>query len=94
MPVNDRVHKTRKGYVWAAVDGTGRHGLAFFYEKGSRGGKVLKPKLLHRTAAIQSDGYVVYENIEKSQMEGITTLYCMAHARRYQNSMVIKSRAT
>lgn len=82
MPVNDRVHKTRKGYVWAAVDGTGRHGLAFFYEKGSRGGKVLKPKLLHRTAAIQSDGYVVYENIEKSQMEGITTLYCMAHARR------------
>ena len=25
---------------------------------------------------------MVYENIEKSQMEGIVTLYCMAHARR------------
>ena len=37
---------------------------------------------LRSKAAIQSDGYVVYENIEKSQMEGIVTLYCMAHARR------------
>ena len=53
-----------------------------FYEKGSRGGKVIRPKLLHRKAAIQPDGYTVYENIEKSQMEGIVTLYCMAHARR------------
>ena len=82
IPVNDQRHRTRKGYIWDTVDGMGRYGLAFFYEKGSRGGKVLKPKLLHRRAAVQSDGYVVYENIEKSQMEGITTLYCMAHARR------------
>ena len=93
IPVNDQKHKTRKGYIWDTVDGMGAYGLAFFYEKGSRGGKVLTPKLLHRRAAIQSDGYKVYENIEKSQLEGITTLYCMAHARRYQNSMVIKSRA-
>ena len=91
IPVNDQRHRTRKGYIWDTVDGMGRYGLAFFYEKGSRGGKVLKPKLLHRRAAIQSDGYRVYENIEQSQMEGITTLYCMAHARRYQNNMVIKS---
>jgi transposase len=56
--------------------------LVFFYEKGSRGGKVIRPKLLHRKAAIQSDGYTVYENIEKSQLDGIVTLYCMAHARR------------
>ena len=82
IPVNDRKHKTRKGYVWSAVDGMGLWGLAFFYEKGSRAGKVLQPKLLHRRAAIQSDGYRVYGNIEKSQLEGITTLYCMAHARR------------
>ena len=82
IPVNDQKHKTRKGYIWDTVDGMGRYGLAFFYEKGSRAGWVLKPKLLHRRAAIQSDGYRAYENIEQSQMEGITTLYCMAHARR------------
>ena len=82
IPINDQRRHTRKGYIWDAVDGMGEYGLAFFYEKGSRGGKVIRPKLLHRKAAIQSDGYVVYENIEKSQMEGIVTLYCMAHARR------------
>ena len=81
-PINDQKHHTRKGYIWDAVDGMGQYGLAFFYEKGSRGEKVIRPKLLHRRAAIQSDGYTVYENIEKSQMEGIVTLYCMAHARR------------
>jgi len=82
IPINDQRHHTRKGYIWDAVDGMGEYGLAFFYEKGSRGGKVISPRLLHRRAAIQSDGYIVYENIEKSQMEGIVTLYCMAHARR------------
>ena len=82
IPVNDQKHKTRKGYIWSAVDGMGLYGLAFFYNKGSRGGKVLTPKLLHRRASIQSDGYKVYENIERSKLEGITTLYCMAHARR------------
>jgi hypothetical protein len=82
IPINDQRHHTRKGYIWDAVDGMGEYGLVFFYEKGSRGWKVIRPKLLHRKAAIQSDGYTVYENIEKSQMEGIVTLYCMAHARR------------
>lgn len=82
IPINDQKGKTRKGYIWDAADGMGESGLAFFYEKGSRGGKVLQPKLLHRKTAIQSDGYAVYENIEKSQLEGIVTLYCMAHARR------------
>ena len=82
IPINDQRHHTRKGYIWDSVDGMGEYGLVFFYEKGSRGGKVIRPKLLHRRAAIQSDGYTVYENIEKSQMEGIVTLYCMAHARR------------
>ena len=82
IPINDQRRHTRKGYIWDAVDGMGEYGLVFFYEEGSRGGKVIRPKLLHRKAAIQSDGYIVYENIEKSQMEGIVTLYCMAHARR------------
>ena len=82
IPINDQKHHTRKGYIWDAVDGMGKYGLVFFYENGSRGGNVIRPKLLHRRAAIQSDGYTVYENIEKSQLDGIVTLYCMAHARR------------
>ena len=82
IPVNDQKHKTRKGYIWSDVDGLGKYGLAFFYEKGSRGGKVIRPKILERKIAMQTDGYAVYKSIEKEKLEGITTLYCMAHARR------------
>ena len=31
---------------------------------------------------LQTDGYVVYMNMERMHLENITTLYCMAHARR------------
>ena len=43
---------------------------------------MLKPKLLKRRAAIQSDGYVVYQQVEQSELYDVVTLYCMAHARR------------
>ena len=82
IPVNDQKHHTRKGYIWSNVDGMLEYGLVFFYDKGSRGEKVLKPKLLKRRAAIQSDGYVVYRQVEHSELYDVVTLYCMAHARR------------
>ena len=82
IPINDQKHHTRKGYIWSVVDGMLLYGLVFFYEEGSRGEKVLRPKLLRRDAAIQSDGYIVYQNIEKDELLEIVTLYCMAHARR------------
>ena len=82
MPINDQRHHTRKGYIWSIVDGMLMYGLVFFYEEGSRGGKVIRPKLLRRETAIQSDGYIVYQNIERDDLPGIITLYCMAHARR------------
>ena len=82
IPINDQKHKTRKGYIWSDVDGMGKYGLVFFYNKGSRGGKVIRPKILKRKAAMQTDGYAVYQSIERDKLEGITTLYCMAHARR------------
>ena len=82
IPVNDQKHHTRKGYIWGDVDGMLVYGLVFFYDKGSRGEKVLKPKLLKRKAAIQSDGYVVYQQVEQSELYDVVTLYCMAHARR------------
>lgn len=85
IPVNDVKGKTRKGYIWSDVDGMCLYGMAFFYEKGSRGGKVLYPKLLERAGhktSIQSDGFIVYTNIEKRKIPDIISLYCMAHARR------------
>ena len=82
IPINDQKHHTRKGYIWSVVDGMLLYGLVFFYEEGSRGEKALRPKLLKRKAAIQSDGYIVYQNIEKDELLEIVTLYCMAHARR------------
>ena len=82
IPINDQKRHTRKGYIWSAVDGMLLYGLVFFYEQGGRGEKVLRPKLLKRRAAIQSDGYIVYQNIEQSEVYNIVTLYCMAHARR------------
>ncbi len=80
--VNDQKRKTRKGYIWSDVDGMGKYGLVFFYDKGSRGEKVISPKLLERRATLQTDGYVVYQNIEKKKLENLRILYCMAHARR------------
>ena len=82
MRVNDQKHKTRKGYIWSDVDGMGTYGLVFFYDKGSRGEKVISPKLLERKTDIHTDGYVVYQNIEKKKLENLNILYCMAHARR------------
>lgn len=80
MRVNDQKHKTRKGYIWSDVDGMGTYGLVFFYDKGSRGEKAISPKLLERKAGIHTDGYVVYQNIEKKKLENLKVLYCMAHA--------------
>ena len=82
IPINDQKHHTRKGYIWGDVDGMQVYGLVFFYDKGSRGENALKPKLLKRKAAIQSDGYVVYQQVEQSELYAVVTLYCMAHARR------------
>lgn len=82
IPVNDQKHKTRKGYIWSDVDGMGEYGLVFFYDKGSRGGKAIRPKLLKRKASLHTDGYVVYQNIERDKLDDIKILYCMAHARR------------
>lgn len=80
--VNDQKHKTRKGYIWSDVDGMAEYGLVFFYDKGSRGEKVISPKLLERKVNLHTDGYVVYQNIEKKKLANLKILYCMAHARR------------
>ena len=79
--VNDRKGKTRKAYLWGMVDGSPQNkGLFFYYRDGSRSGKVMQLMLDGYQGAVQTDGYKAYEALE--QIQGITLLHCMAHARR------------
>lgn len=79
--VNDRKGKTRKAYLWDMVDGSPQSkGLFFYYREGSRSGEVMQLMLDGYQGAVQTDGYKAYEALE--QVQGITLLHCMAHARR------------
>lgn len=84
MRVNDQKHKTRKGYIWSDVDGMGTYGLVFFYDKGSRGEKAISPKLLERKAGIHTDGYVVYQNIEKKKARKETMMPLVFNLQRWK----------
>ena len=56
--------------------------LVFFaYNEGSRGAKVVLQLFKDYQGAIQTDGYAGYNILEK--LEGITTLGCWVHTRRY-----------
>lgn len=81
IPVNDRDGHTRKGYIWAMVDGcpSGK-GLFFYYRSGSRSQDVMRLMLDGYKGAVQVDGYKVYEALK--DWDGLTLLNCMAHARR------------
>ena len=80
IPVmNDERHKTVKGYIWLVRSVmTGRQ--FFYYDKGSRSGKVVLKLFGKFRGAIQTDGYAGYNILEK--LEGITTLGCWVHTRR------------
>lgn len=79
--IADKPDKTRKGYAWQFFDATpDPHGLYFQYDKGSRGGAVVRAQLKGYRGAIQTDGYKVYDYFESQ--ENVTLLGCMAHVRR------------
>lgn len=79
--IADTPGKTRKGYAWQFFDATpDAHGLYFLYDKGSRGGAVVRAQLKGYRGAIQTDGYKVYDYFELQ--EDVTLLGCMAHVRR------------
>lgn len=79
--IADTPGKTRKGYAWQFFDATpDSHGLYFQYDKGSRGGAVVRAQLKGYRGAIQTDGYKVYDYFESQ--ENVTLLGCMAHVRR------------
>ena len=80
LPVIDsEKHKARKGYEWCVRDAI-RGAVMFYYDRGSRGGKVAREILGAYKGAVQCDGYDAYDQFEKN--ENITVYGCWAHARR------------
>ena len=80
LPVIDsEKHKARKGYEWCVSDAI-RGAVMFYYDRGSRGGKVAREILGAYKGAVQCDGYDAYDQFEKN--DNITVYGCWAHARR------------
>lgn len=80
LPVIDsEKHKARKGYEWCVRDAI-RGAVMFYYDRGSRGGKVVREILGAYKGAVQCDGYDAYDQFEKN--DNITVYGCWAHARR------------
>lgn len=80
LPVFDsEKHKARKGYEWCVRDAI-RGAVMFYYDRGSRGGKVAREILGAYKGAVQCDGYDAYDQFEKN--DNITVYGCWAHAHR------------
>lgn len=71
--------KTHRGFLWV-YRSVEQKLVLFDYRKG-RGREGPRELLTRFKGYLQSDGYAVYDEFDA--MEGITSLGCMAHARRY-----------
>ena len=78
--VRDEKDKTVKGYLWQ-VRAVMQDLLFFHYDHGSRGKDVALGLFAHFSGAMQTDGYAVYDIYESK--DGVLSLVCWAHARRY-----------
>ena len=77
--IHDEKHKTVKGYIWLVRSVmTGRQ--FFYYDNGSRAGRVVLKLFSKFRGAIQTDGYERYDLLDAKK--GIILLGCWAHARR------------
>jgi len=77
--IHDEKHKAVKGYIWLVRSVmTGRQ--FFYYDHGSRAGKVVLKLFSKFRGAIQTDGYERYGLLDAKK--GIILLGCWAHARR------------
>jgi transposase len=74
----DKKGTTHKGYYWVYQDSIKK--IVFFDYQESRGREGPQGILENFKGYLQSDGYVVYDIINKQ--DGIELLHCMAHARR------------
>lgn len=75
----DKPATTHRGYYW--VYHAPRKGALFFEYDHSRTASVPQKTLENYQGALQTDGYIGYDNLPHK--EKITHLACMAHARRY-----------
>ena len=78
--INNEKHRTVKGYLWQ-VRAVMLNLLFFHYDHGSRGKEVALGLFANFRGAMQTDGYAVYDIYEDK--EGVLSLVCWAHARRY-----------
>lgn len=88
--VDNEKQKTVKGYLWLVKD-IGSNQVFFHYNEGSRGQKVVIQLFKDYKGAIQTDGYTGYSILEK--FDGITTLNCWCHARRYYDRALNNDKA-
>lgn len=88
--INSEKHRTVKGYLWLVRDVM--NGLVFFfYNEGTRSAKVVLQLFKDFHGAIQTDGYPGYGILEK--LEGIITICCWAHCRRYFDRALYNDKA-
>ena len=80
IKVQDRTGKgtTHRGWFWVYNNSPG--GLVFFDYQEGRDEEGPKGILEGYKGYLQTDGYVAYDGF--AEAEGITRLFCMAHARR------------
>ena len=78
--IDNEKHRTVKGYLWQ-VRAVLLELLFFHYDHGSRGKDVALGLFAHFSGAMQTDGYAVYDIYDKK--DGVLSLVCWAHARRY-----------
>ena len=81
--INPEKHATGREYVWMIRAVTERL-VAFFYEEGSRSGKVIKDLTDKHdfNGYLQCDGFVGYTSAYKPG-SGVTLVHCFVHIRRY-----------
>lgn len=80
---NQQGKKIKKGYMWDAI----AHNLGlvyFFYDEGSRAGKVFTDFIEGYQGTIQSDGFGIYRKAghEDGVFDGIMRLPCLQHIKR------------
>ena len=71
--------KTHLGYMWAVFDPVNM--LPFFFYRKGRDHKGAKELLASFTGVLQSDGYSVYETLNK-KLDELILMNCMSHVRR------------
>lgn len=74
----DKKGETHRGYYWVYQNSISK--IVFFDYQEGRGREGPAGILKDFQGYLQTDGYAVYDDFDKT--EGITHLHCMAHARR------------